>query len=176
MSRNNNIDLLPQEKITPMLRRPQVHSILKQPKQFVPVAITGDSGWQPENPIPSILRRPGYHAPQAPDPKPIGNKISPVKRENKGWISNLIGRRYTEAGTIIRKQQRPFRINQIDNVLLDESNLQKGEILLSLKTTENFIPTGFNQEERRSDIIKVSSWIGIHGEESIVSSVKVSPY
>jgi hypothetical protein len=113
--------------------------------------------------VPSMLRKPSK--------TPRG--MSANMTEGRSWITDLVGKKYPEAATCIQFQHRPYRILQIDGICLANCGRpQRGEILLTLSTPENFARTSENTKE---DQLRVGVWFSSNHCKSVVSAVSLTP-
>lgn len=104
----------------------------------------------------------------------------PVSRQGN-WITNLIGRSYSDALTIIAKQRYPCRLVQVDNVVIDQgANGQHNEIFITVQTKEKFKSTTTggptSSDQYRKDIMRCSNWIAANMGAAFVSDVKLSAF
>jgi hypothetical protein len=91
------------------------------------------------------------------------------------WISNLVGKPFSEAYPVITMQRMPYRILQIDGiVLLDEQRLHRTEILLTIQTTEGLSPTGIDNLSRAKDRIRAQVWFSQNNDRAIINAAKLS--
>jgi hypothetical protein len=153
--------------------RLQTHSILKKPAQpgIVPIDDMKVENVPAQYRQHSILKKPGSAPP--PQVRTTGKKVIP---KSKNWMSDMVGKSYEDAIQITRKQRYSHRIIQIDNVMLDEAPASRAtnELLLSLRTTELFSPSGFSPDEKKSDTLRVSVWLCTNMGNAIVADVKLS--
>lgn len=115
-----------------------------------------------KRPVPPML--------QAPRPSRQGN-----------WITNLIGRSYSDALTIIAKQRYPCRLVQVDGVVIDQGiNGQHNEIFITVQTKEKFKSTATGgpteSSHRQKDIMRCSNWIASNMGAAFVSDIKLSAF
>jgi hypothetical protein len=153
-------------------QQPRTHSILKKP--IAPGSVSSDDmkvEYVPQQyRTHSILKKPGAAPP--PQVRYVGKKIVPKSRN---WMSDLVGKTFDYAVMITQKQRYSHRIVQIDNVLIESPGAHAAnEILLSLRTSEAFVPSGYSPDEKKSDVLRVSVWLSTNMSRAIVSHVSVS--
>jgi hypothetical protein len=87
------------------------------------------------------------------------------------WIDNLVGKNFFEAKNIIQTHRIPYRIIQIDNIVVDCGSPYKNtkELLVNITTNVNHQAT----EDANADRLRVSSWFSEHMRESIISKISL---
>ena len=160
-----------------------VHSVLKKPKP--PGGGSADMVHEPSSlqgakygkaQVQGLYRNPqsmltGLH--KQPQPMLSG----PTPRDGKNWILDLIGRKFDEACISIQKQKYPYRVVQIDEIPLeDPARPLHNEILITVMTAENFTPTGFSEQEKKADRLRVSVWFSTNMDKVVIRNVRLSPY
>jgi hypothetical protein len=153
---------------TPTLRIPGARfeepQIIEPPKQKVPLVL------RPPKSVPKPIAAPVIRTKL---PSRLGTRQSAYRN----WMTDLIGTSYKDAVIVIRKFHNPFRIVQVDDVMMDDLTHQPSlnEIYLVLITPEKFIPTGFTIEAKKADRFRVSNWFTRNNDKAIINNVKMSP-
>jgi hypothetical protein len=100
-------------------------------------------------------------------------------RQGNNWITDMIGKTFDQAITIMRFHHMPYRIVQIDGIMMNNSQKINGrqEILITIATNEGHSPSSYGpgtKDDRERDQLRVSSWFSQNMDKSIVSCAQLS--
>jgi hypothetical protein len=113
---------------------------------------------------------PGMNLPKKESPKLPHRILGPPLRGHtaKSWLNDLVGKKFPDALKQINANHYPYRILKIDNVILDNgANGKPNELMLSLVSTQSFVPSGNYDKDRK----RVSAWFCNNNDCTLVDKV-----
>jgi hypothetical protein len=92
------------------------------------------------------------------------------------WISNLMGKTFSDAMPVMIMHRLPYRIVQIDGIMMDNSQkVLRAEIFITIRTNEEFKPSiSQTKNDRERDRLRAGAWFSQNMNKSIISCAKLS--
>jgi hypothetical protein len=101
--------------------------------------------------------------------------LVPTAGPPRDWVVGLIGKIFSEALPIISTKHIPYRILQIDGVMLNSGlRVNRSELLLTLTTNEGFKQSGPGADDKARDQMRVSVWFSQNNDGAVINTAKMS--